>query len=131
MESGTPGHGVRDCGLLIAAPVAQDPGARGTPTPGARGGGGRPGGGPQAQGTLTPMVPDSRGWGWQVKASVSPSTPRPFYNKAKELLFQDQQVTSYTISSFNTDLYCEVASTSTTSGSRCSTARCRSTRCGA
>jgi 2-keto-3-deoxy-L-rhamnonate aldolase RhmA len=60
-------------------------------------------------GTLTPMAPDSRGWGWQVKASVSPNTPRPFYNRAKELLFQDKQVTSYTVSSFDPDLYCEVA----------------------
>ena len=92
-------------GFTIARPVAQDPGARGTPPPqGARGG--RAAGAPRAQGTLTPMVPDARGWGWQVKASISPNTPRPFYNKAKELLFQDQQVTSYTISSFNTDLCC-------------------------
>ncbi|MEO7191658.1 MAG: aldolase/citrate lyase family protein [Vicinamibacterales bacterium] len=57
---------------------------------------------------LTPMVPDSRGWGWQVKASVSTGTPRPFYNKAKELLFQDKQVTSYTISKYDPDQYCEV-----------------------
>ncbi len=55
---------------------------------------------------LTPV--DARGWGWQVKASVSPATPRPFYNKAKELLFQDKQITSYTVSSYNPDLYCEV-----------------------
>ena len=94
-------------GFTIARPVAQDPGARGTPPPqGARGG--RAAGAPRAQGTLTPMTPDARGWGWQVKASISPNTPRPFYNKAKELLFQDQQVTSYTISSFNPELYCEV-----------------------
>jgi 2-keto-3-deoxy-L-rhamnonate aldolase RhmA len=102
----------------VVHPVAQDAGARGGAAPqgaGARGagaqgagGGGRRGGGPQAQGTLTPMTPDARGWGWQVKASVSPSTPRPFYNRAKELLFQDQQVTSYTVSSFDTELYCEV-----------------------
>jgi len=59
-------------------------------------------------GTLTPAVPDARGWGWAVKASVNPNTPRPFYNKAKELLFQDRQVTSFTISTFNPDLYCEV-----------------------
>ena len=50
---------------------------------------------------ITPV--DARGWGWQVKASVSPTTPRPFYNKAKELLFQDKQVTSYTVSSYNPD----------------------------
>ncbi len=64
--------------------------------------------GPLIGGTLTPATADARGWGWQVKASVNPSTPRPFYNKAKELLFQDKQVTSFTISSFNPDLYCEV-----------------------
>src|SRR4029078_7608956 len=40
--------------------------------------------------------------------SISPETPRPFYNRAKELLFQDKQVTSYTVSSFNPDLYSEV-----------------------
>jgi 2-keto-3-deoxy-L-rhamnonate aldolase RhmA len=60
-------------------------------------------------GTLTPAKPDARGWGWQVKAEVNPATRRPFYNKAKELLFQDKQITSYTISSYDPDLYCEVA----------------------
>ncbi len=59
-------------------------------------------------GTLTPAVPDARGWGWQVKASIAPGTPRPFYNKAKELLLQDKQITSFTIATFNPDLYCEV-----------------------
>ncbi len=59
-------------------------------------------------GTLTPASPDARGWGWAVKASVNPTTPRPFYNRAKELLFQDRQVTSFTISTYNPDLYCEV-----------------------
>jgi 2-keto-3-deoxy-L-rhamnonate aldolase RhmA len=59
-------------------------------------------------GTVTPAKPDSRGWGWQVKASINPATPRPFYNKAKELLFQDKQITSYTIASYDPDLYCEV-----------------------
>src|SRR5215207_8675056 len=59
-------------------------------------------------GTVTPATADARGWGWQVKASINPATPRPFYNKAKELLFQDKQITSYTISTFNPDLYCEV-----------------------
>jgi hypothetical protein len=52
-------------------------------------------------GTLTPAKPDARGWGWQVKASINPATPRPFYNKAKELLFQDKQITSYTIATYN------------------------------
>ena len=72
-------------------------------------GGGQRGTGTLIGGTLTPLAPDARGWGWQVKASVSAATPRPFYNKAKELLFQDKQVTSYTISRFDTELYCEVA----------------------
>ena len=110
MANRTLGRVCAIAGFMIAAPAAQDPGSRGAPPQGAGGGGGggRQGRGPQAQGTLTPMAPDDRGWGWQVKAGVSPNTPRPFYNKAKELLFQDKQVTSYTISSFNTDLYCEV-----------------------
>src|SRR5687767_14310286 len=60
-------------------------------------------------GTLTPAKADERGWGWQVKASVNPNTPRPFYNKAKELLFQDQQITSYTIATYDEDFYCEAA----------------------
>jgi 2-keto-3-deoxy-L-rhamnonate aldolase RhmA len=88
-----------------AAPAAAQPGQRGAG--GARGGAAA--GGAPIGGTLTPMKPDARGWGWQVKASVSPDTPRPFWNKAKELLFQDKQVTSYTISKFDTELYCEVA----------------------
>src|SRR6187402_1811267 len=78
---------------------------------GARTGGAAPGtpNAPLIGGTLTPAVPDARGWGWQVKASINPATPRPFYNKAKELLFQDKQITSYTISSYNPEFYCEVA----------------------
>jgi 2-keto-3-deoxy-L-rhamnonate aldolase RhmA len=82
---------------------------------GARQGGGRAAGGATGAtnggligGTLTPAKTDARGWGWQVKASINPATPRPFYNKAKELLFQDKQITSYTISNYNPDLYCEV-----------------------
>jgi 2-keto-3-deoxy-L-rhamnonate aldolase RhmA len=103
--------------LVLHAEPGQTPGAAPgqTGAGGARQGGGRPGG-PAAGapnrapigGTLTPAKADERGWGWQVKASVTPATPRPFYNKAKELLFQDQQITSYTISSYNPDLYCEV-----------------------
>jgi len=78
---------------------------------GGRQGGGRAGGGSGAPigGTLTPATPDARGWGWQVKAEINAATPRPFYNKAKELLFQDKQITSYTISAYNPELYCEVA----------------------
>ena len=82
-----------------------------SPSAGARGPGGRAAGAAAGQligGTLAPATPDARGWGWQVKASINPGTPRPFYNKAKELLFQDKQITSYTISSYNPDLYCEV-----------------------
>jgi 2-keto-3-deoxy-L-rhamnonate aldolase RhmA len=75
---------------------------------GGRQGGGRATGGAPIGGTLTPTPLDARGWGWQVKASMNPATPRPLYNKAKELLLQDKQVTSYTISTYNPDLYCEV-----------------------
>src|SRR6188472_4044645 len=78
---------------------------------GARTGGAAPGttNAPLIGGTLTPAKPDARGWGWQVKALINPATPRPFYNKAKELLFQDKQITSYTISTFNAESYCEIA----------------------
>ena len=58
-------------------------------------------------GTLTPAKADARGWGWQVKAMMSPATPRPLYNRAKERLLQDKQITSYTISSYDPELYCE------------------------
>ena len=51
---------------------------------------------------------DSRGWGWMTKAFVSGGYKRPFYNKAKEMLFSDKQVTSYTISTFDPEFYCEV-----------------------
>jgi hypothetical protein len=69
------------------------------------GAGPAPAGGPIG-GTRPPATPDARGWGWQAKALVNPATPRPFYNKAKELLFQDKQITSYTIATFNPELYC-------------------------
>src|SRR5687767_14625112 len=81
-----------------APPAAQGRGGRGTAN--------EPG--KLIGGTLTPAKPDERGWGWQVKASINPATPRPFYNKAKELLFQDKQITSYTMSSYNPELYCEL-----------------------
>ena len=90
-------------GFVLALEAAQGPGpARGA------GAGSAGAAGKLIGGTLTPAVPDARGWGWQVKASINPATPRPFYNKAKELLFQDKQITSYTISTYNPDLYCEV-----------------------
>ena len=59
-------------------------------------------------GTMTPAKADERGWGWQVKAMMDPATPRPLYNRAKERLLQDKQITSYTISSYDPELYCEV-----------------------
>src|SRR5678809_1507162 len=31
-------------------------------------------------GSILPDKPDARGWGWQVKASMNPATPRPLYN---------------------------------------------------
>jgi 2-keto-3-deoxy-L-rhamnonate aldolase RhmA len=102
--------------LALGIQAEQGPAApAGTPAqggaPGGRQGGGRTGGaaaGAPIGGTLTPAKPDERGWGWQVKASINPATPRPFYNKAKELLFQDKQITSYTMSSYNPELYCEL-----------------------
>jgi 2-keto-3-deoxy-L-rhamnonate aldolase RhmA len=86
---------------------------------GGRGGGQRGGGGGDApmvgQGTLIagawgsrPLPLDSRGWGWMTASYVSPNYKRPFWNKAKELLFSGKQVVSYTISNFNPELYCEV-----------------------
>lgn len=55
-----------------------------------------------------PLPVDPRGWGWQTKSYVSSAYKRPFYNKAKEMLFSGKQVTSYTISAFDAALYCEV-----------------------
>ena len=88
------------------APPAGVPGGRQAQPGGRRGG--APGGGPVG-GTLTPAKVDERGWGWQVKAMMNPATPRPLYNRAKEALLQGRTITSYTISSFDPDLYCEVA----------------------
>ena len=91
-------------GFVLALEAAQGP------APARSGGAGTAGaGGKLIGGTLTPATADARGWGWQVKASINPATPRPFYNKAKELLFQDKQITSYTIATYNTEFYCEVA----------------------
>ena len=84
-------------------------GAQGGGRPGGPRGGGTPGQliGGSGEVALTPV--DARGWGWQVKASVSSTTPRPFYNKAKELLLQDKQITSYTIDRYDEAAYCEIA----------------------
>ena len=97
-------------GAAPAPAQGAGPAAEGRQGGGGRRSGGAPGGAPGALigGTLTPAKADARGWGWQVKAMMNPATPRPLYNKAKELLFQDKQITSYTISTFNPELYCEV-----------------------
>ena len=88
---------------------------QGTGAP-AQGGGRRGGGGPAVMtpGNLVdgawgsaPLPVDSRGWGWMTKSYLSANARRPLYNQAKEKLFQDKQVTSVTISSFNPDQYCE------------------------
>jgi 2-keto-3-deoxy-L-rhamnonate aldolase RhmA len=98
-------------GLALLSPVTlgagQDSGA-------GRQGGGRGGGRASAPGAIVggthdPAKADERGWGWQVKAMMNPSTPRPLYNRAKERLLQDKQITSFTISSYDPDFYCEVA----------------------
>src|SRR6187549_1992571 len=95
--------------VLLSASQDPPPTGAGSQGGGAAGrrGGPAPGGAPIG-GTLTPRKPDERGWGWQVKALMNPATPRPLYNRAKEALFNDRQITSYTISSFDSDLYCEV-----------------------
>ena len=89
-------------GLVLGAEQGPPVGRGGGPAPGAAGG-------KLIGGTLKPAAPDGRGGGWQVKALINPATPRPFYNKAKELLFQDKQITSYTIATYNPEFYCEVA----------------------
>ena len=40
-----------------------------------------------------------------TKSCVGGNYKRPFYNKAKEMLFADKQVTSFTIGTFNPELY--------------------------
>ncbi len=93
----------------------------GAAAPAQGGGGGRRGGGggAAAPATIQPgnlvqgawgstaLPVDSRGWGWMTKAYLSKNAKRPLYNQAKENLFQDKQVTSVTISSFNAEQYCE------------------------
>src|SRR5215211_6300695 len=99
-------------GLAIVLQAEQATAPAGAPAQGGGRTGGAGRGAPSGQligGTLTPAKADARGWGWQVKASVNPATPRPFYNKAKELLFQDTQITSYTIDRYDEAAYCEIA----------------------
>jgi 2-keto-3-deoxy-L-rhamnonate aldolase RhmA len=109
-------------GIVLQAAQAPAPAAGGRGQGGGRGGAGgggaantaaiasatpNTGNGGLIGGSILPDKPDARGWGWQVKASMNPATPRPLYNKAKELLLQDKMISSLTISSFNPDLYCE------------------------
>jgi 2-keto-3-deoxy-L-rhamnonate aldolase RhmA len=79
------------------------------------GGGGRSDAPTLGEGTLVagawgaaPLPVDPRGWGWMTQAYVSTGYKRPFWNRAKEMLFAGKQVTSYTIGSFDPDFYCEV-----------------------
>jgi 2-keto-3-deoxy-L-rhamnonate aldolase RhmA len=107
-------------GVVVQATQAPAPAAGGRGQGGGRGGGGaaanaaaitsatpNPGNAGLVGGSILPDKPDARGWGWQVKAVMNPATPRPLYNKAKELMLQGKMVSSLTISSFNPDLYCE------------------------
>jgi 2-keto-3-deoxy-L-rhamnonate aldolase RhmA len=55
-----------------------------------------------------PVAVDAHGWGFMTKSYVGANYKRPFYNKAKEMLFSDKQVTSYTIGTLDPELYCEV-----------------------
>jgi 2-keto-3-deoxy-L-rhamnonate aldolase RhmA len=93
-----------------ASPPGQPKTAQQTGSPESKTGGrsGAAASGAPIGGTLTPAKADERGWGWQVKAMMDPKTPRPLYNRAKERLLQDKQITSYTISSYDPELYCEV-----------------------
>jgi 2-keto-3-deoxy-L-rhamnonate aldolase RhmA len=99
------------CCALSATVFSTSPPDPARPAAGRQGAGrqGPGAGGEPIGGTLTPKKADERGWGWQVKATMNPATPRPLYNRAKEALLNDRQITSYTISSFDPDLYCEVA----------------------
>src|SRR5262245_4184922 len=54
-----------------------------------------------------PLALDARGWGWLTQSYVRDGYQRPFWNKAKEMLFSGKQVTSYTIDRFDSALYCE------------------------
>jgi 2-keto-3-deoxy-L-rhamnonate aldolase RhmA len=107
------------CATLITVQGQQAGTARGGTQSPASGAAGQRGAGAAApalgQGALIGGVwggeafpPDSRGWGWLTQSYVSSAYKRPFWNKAKELLFSGKQVTSYTISALDPQLYCEV-----------------------
>src|SRR6478609_3585696 len=98
-----------------AASDGQDAGRAAAAGRGGQRGGGRADAPIVGAGTLVagvwgaePTPVDSREWGWMTKSYVRPTYTRPFYNKAKELLFSGKQVTSYTISTFDPEFYCEV-----------------------
>jgi 2-keto-3-deoxy-L-rhamnonate aldolase RhmA len=102
-------------GSAGAASGGQDAGQQAAPRGGGqRGGSGRADAPAIGPGNLVtgvwgadPEPVDSRGWGWMTRSYVT-SYRRPFYNKGKELLFSDMQVTSYTIATFDPEFYCEV-----------------------
>jgi 2-keto-3-deoxy-L-rhamnonate aldolase RhmA len=123
---GSTGASVLACAILIATQGQGGPanaaGGQAATQASPPGGAGQRGGGAGrteapmlGQGTLIAgawgaeaLPVDSRGWGWMTQAYVSPAYKRPFWNRAKELLFTGKQVTSYTIGSFDPQLYCEV-----------------------
>ena len=108
------GGGRRGGGAAPAAgaPAAPAGGAAQAPAAGgARRGGG--GGAPTpgnlitgAWGAATLPVPP-QGWGWQSKSYVSADFKRPFWSRAKEMMFSGKQVTSVTISRNDPQTYCE------------------------
>ena len=96
-------------GLTMVGMKAQGGGGRaGAPAAqgGGRGGGGGNGGAVTTKGTLTPLKLDERGEGWMVKSYLDPKH-LPLYNTAKQHLLDQKQVTSYTISRLDPELYCE------------------------
>ncbi len=100
-------------GAGAAAPAQGGGGRRGGGAGGGAGGGGGRAAQPPTPGNLvtgawgTATIPlDSKGWGWQTKSYVT-EYKRPFYSRAKEMLFSDKQVTSYTIGRLDPTLYCE------------------------
>ena len=104
------------CVTLLVMQVQRQAGLRAAGVDQAAQAGGRGGAAPAATpgvlvtgaGGAEPVALDPRGWGWMTQSYVSTGYKRPFWNKAKELLFSGKQVTSYTIDHFDSALYCEV-----------------------
>ncbi len=107
------------CAMLVAVPGRGGASASGRGPDVGQGTGQRGGGRADAptlgEGTLisgawgaAALPVDARGWGWMTQAYVSSAYKRPFWNRAKEMLFAGKQVTSYTISNADPDFYCEV-----------------------